>query len=208
MVIDSPMFNDRIKEGKIRFNTVFLSDRIPSETKIVELKKWSKIFQKSGLTPEIQGNYTGNLSFRSKKGFVITASGLKNKQNLFDNCFVYVKAYLEKSNTFFVEGKNLPSSESIMHHLIYEKCEKINAVFHGHNEIIVTNATKLKLPTTEKEYKSGTIELAKEVLKVLENNKIIILKNHGFVTLGTTMKEAGEETLFILTKAMQQISSK
>ncbi len=56
MVIDSPMFNDRIKEGKIRFNTVFLSDTISSETKIVELKKWSEIFQKSGLTPELKGN--------------------------------------------------------------------------------------------------------------------------------------------------------
>ena len=77
MVIDLPMSNDRIKEGKIRFNTVFLSDKIPHETKIAELKEWSEIFQQSGLTPEIQGNYTGNLSFRSKKGFVVTASGPK-----------------------------------------------------------------------------------------------------------------------------------
>jgi len=38
----------------------------------------------------------------------------------------------------------------------------------------------------------GTIELAKEVLKVLGNNKLIVLKNHGFVSLGATMKEAGE----------------
>jgi L-fuculose-phosphate aldolase len=206
MVIDSPMFNDRIKEGKIRFNTVFLSDKIPRETKIVQLKKWSKIFQKSGLTPEIQGNYTGNLSFRSKKGFVITVSGLRNKENLTDDCFVYVKSYSKKSNTFFVEGKNRPSSESIMHYLIYDKSKNINAVFHGHNEIIITNASKLNLPTTEKDYESGTIELAKEVLKVLENNKIIVLKNHGFVSVGTTMKEAGEKTLFTLTKAKQQIS--
>ena len=200
------MFNDKLKEGKIRFNTVFLSEKIPIEPKIVELKKWSKIFQKSGLTPEIQGNYTGNLSFRSRKAFVITASGLQNKENLTDDCFVLVKSYLEKNNTFFVEGKNMPSSESIMHHLIYEKSEKINAVFHGHNEVIVTKASKLNLPTTEKEYESGTIELAKEVLKVLENNKIIILKNHGFVTLGTTMKEAGEKALFTLTNAKQQTS--
>ena len=58
--------------------------------------------------------------------------------------------------------------------------------------VIVTNAEKLKLPVTEKEYESGAIELAKEVLKVLGDNKVIVLKNHGFVSLGRIMKEAGE----------------
>ncbi|MCJ7614503.1 class II aldolase/adducin family protein [Candidatus Bathyarchaeota archaeon] len=190
-----------MKEGKIRFNTVFVSDKIPSDAKILELKEWNKTFQKRGLTPEVQGNYTGNLSFRSKEGFVITASGLKNKENLADDCFVYVKAYAEQTNTFFVEGKTKPSSESIMHHLIYEKCEDINAVFHGHNDVIVTNASKLGLPVTEKEYESGTIELAKEVLNVLGNNKLIVLRNHGFVSLGTTMKEAGEQALVTLNRS-------
>jgi len=190
-----------MKEGKIRFNTVFVSDKISVDAKIVELKDWSEQFQKNGLTPEVEGNYTGNLSFRSGEGFVITASGLKNKENLADDCFVYVKDYDKKSNTFYVEGKKKPSSESIMHHLIYETCKDINAVFHGHNDTIVTNAEKLKLPVTEKEYESGTIELAKEGLKVLGDNKVIVLKNHGFVSLGTTMKEAGERALATLTRS-------
>ena len=190
-----------MKEGKIRFNTVFVSDLIPGDTKLVELKKWSKIFQESGLTPEVQGNFTGNLSFRSKEGFVITASGLKDKQDLEDICFVYVKTYDEKYNTFFVEGQTKPSSESIMHHLIYKTCREVNAVFHGHNDKIVAYAEKLGLPVTEKEYESGTVELAKEVLKVLGNNKLIVLRNHGFVSLGNKMKEAGELALTTLNKA-------
>jgi len=188
-----------MKEGKIRFNSVFISDKIPSDAKNMELKEWSEKFQKNGLTPEFEGNYTGNLSFRSKEGFVITASGLKNKENLTDACFVYVKDYYQKTNTFYVEGKKKPSSESIMHYLIYKTCKDINAVFHGHNDLIVKNSDKLKLPITKKEYEWGTIELAKEVLKVLDDNKLIVLKNHGFVSLGKTMKEAGELALFILT---------
>ena len=92
-----------MKEGKIRFNTVFVSDKISSDAKIVELKEWSEKFQKNGLTPEVEGNYTGNLSFRSREGFVITASGLKNKKNLADDCFVIVQAYDEQTNTFIVE---------------------------------------------------------------------------------------------------------
>ena len=180
-----------MKEGKIRFNSVFISDKIPSDAKNMELKEWSEKFQKNGLTPEFEGNYTGNLSFRSKEGFVITASGLKNKENLTDACFVYVKDYSQKTNTFYVEGKKKPSSESIMHYLIYKTCKDINAVFHGHNDLIVKNSDKLKLPITKKEYEWGTIELAKEVLKVLDDNKLIVLKNHGFVSLGKNMKEAG-----------------
>ncbi len=194
-----------MKEGKVRFQTVFASDEAPSVPKMVELKAWSGQFEKYGLTPEVEGNYTGNLSFRLKGGFVITASGLKNKENLTDDCFVYVKSYNAKTNTFVVEGKRKPSSESIMHHLIYENCEGINAVFHGHNDQIVADAEKLQLPVTKLEYKSGTIELAKELLKVITDNKMVVLKNHGFVALGNTMKEAGELVLATLKESKKQI---
>ncbi|MCW4014810.1 MAG: class II aldolase/adducin family protein [Candidatus Bathyarchaeota archaeon] len=189
-----------MKEGKIRFNTVFVSDKVPSDAKIVELKEWSEKFQKNGLTPVVEGNYTGNLSFRLKDGFVITASGLKNKENLADNCFVNVKAYDEKANTFFVEGKKKPSSESIMHHLLYKANKEINAVFHGHNDNIVSHAEKMSLPITETEYESGTIELAKEVLKVMGNKELIVIRNHGFVSLGKNMKKAGELALHTLNQ--------
>ncbi len=190
-----------MNEGRIRFNSIFVSDQSPRDPRIEELKEWCGEFQKNKLTPEVEGNYTGNLSFRSGEGVVITASGLKSKENLADNCFVYVKDYEGQSNTFYVEGKKHPSSESIMHHLIYKTCEDINAVFHGHNNVIVKNADELKLPVTEKEYESGTIELAKEVLKVLGDNKVVVLKNHGFVSLGTTMKEAGELALATLNRS-------
>ena len=197
-----------MKEGKIRFNTVFVSDRIPHDAKLEKLKKWNKTFQKSGLTPEVQGNYTGNLSFRSKEGFVITASGLKDKQDLEDVCFIYVKAYDEENNTFFVEGQTKPSSESIMHHLIYKACMDVKAVFHGHNDIIIAHAKELGLPVTEKEYESGTVELAKEVLKVLGDNRLIVLRNHGFVSLGNTMEEAGELALATLNQAKSTYAAK
>lgn len=190
-----------MKQGKIRFNTVFISDRIPSDNKLEELKKWSKTFQESGLTPEVKGNFTGNLSFRSKDGFVITASGLKDKENLEDICFVFIKAYNQEENTFFVEGQTKPSSESIMHHLIYKAYLDVNAVFHGHNDAIVACADELGLPITEKEYESGTVDLANQVLKVLRDHKLIVLRNHGFVSLGNNMKEAGELALATLNEA-------
>jgi len=196
-----------MKEGRIRFNTVFVSDQALSDARIDELKEWCERFQRNGLTPEFEGNYTGNLSFRSGEGFVITVSGLKSKENLTDDCFVYVKDYEEQSNTFYVEGKKQPSSESVMHSLIYTSHEEVNAVFHGHNDTIVANAKKLGVSVTEKEYDSGTIALAKEALKVLGDNNLIVLKNHGFVSLGRTMKEAGELALATLKRSKDRQTS-
>ena len=194
---------DKMQEGKIKFNTIFVSDNVPVDSKIEELKYWCKIFQKNGLTPEVEGNYTGNLSFRVEQGFVITASALKNKENLTDDCFVLVKEYSPKTNTFYVEGKKKPSSESIMHQMIYDANKEVQAVFHGHNDVIVKSAEKLGLPLTGKEFASGTIGLAKEVLKILGDNKLIVLKNHGFVSLGKLMNEAGELTLATLRDSEQ-----
>ncbi|MFA5364728.1 MAG: class II aldolase/adducin family protein [Candidatus Bathyarchaeia archaeon] len=190
-----------MKEGKIRFNTVFGSDATPSDAKLLELKQWCEKFQKNGLTPEVEGTYTGNLSFRSNEGFIITASGLRDKENLTDDSFVYVKSYDEKTNTFIVEGKKRPSSESIMHYRLYKANNEVDAVFHGHSNIIVANAKKLDLPITEKEYESGTPELATEVTKGLGNNAGVVLKNHGFVTVGKTMKQAGDLALDLLNRS-------
>ena len=77
----------------------------------------------------------------------------------------------------------------------------VNAVFHGHNEAIVKNADRFGLPITHVEYDSGTIALAEEVLKVLDNNRFIVLKNHGFVSVGKDMREAGEIALDVLNQS-------
>jgi len=200
---DKPRLRDWMKEGKIRFNLTFVSAQVPSDARIDELKEWCERFQKAGLTPEFEGNYTGNLSFRSKEGFVITASGLKSKQNLSNDCFVHVKSYDRQGNTVYAEGRKQPSSESVMHYLIYETRREVNAVFHGHNKAIIMNAEKLGFPVTEREHEPGTIALAEEALKALDNKNLVVLKNHGFVSVGDTMEEAGELALATLKRSKE-----
>jgi L-fuculose-phosphate aldolase len=165
-------------------------------------------FQRNGLTPEFNGNYTGNLSFRSREGLVITASGLKSKQNLSYDCFVNVQNYDQQSNTVYIEGRRQPSSEAIMHYSIYKTRKEVNAVFHGHNKAIVMNSSKFGFAVTEREHEPGTIDLAKEVLKTLNNKNLIVLKNHGFVTVGRTMKEAGELALTTLKRCRKATNLK
>ncbi len=190
-------------EGRIRFNTVFVSEKPVNDKKMGELAEWCERFQNLGLTPDFEGKCTGNLSFRLKDGFVVTASGLETKENLCGDCFVYVKHFDEQKKQVFVEGKRNPSSEAMMHFLIYRERKDVNAIFHGHNNSILINADKLGLPVTENEEDYGSIELAKEALKALGESNLVVLKNHGFVSVGKTMEEAGELALSALKQSEQ-----
>ncbi len=176
---------------RVKFKTIFISDEVPDDKEIEGLKHWCNQFHKNNLTLPKEGASTGNLSCRIEDGFLITATTLKTKENLSNDSFVRVVNYDVYKNTIYAEGTQEPSCESIMHFLIYNTRGDVNAIFHGHDQSIVKNAEKLKLPVTEDEAPPGTIELANEVLSVLENN-FIVIKNGGFVSLGETMKEAGE----------------
>jgi len=190
-----------VAEKRVKFKTIFVSDEVPNDRGIEDLKKWCNQFHKNNLTLPSKGAATGNLSFRTDDGFIITASMLKTKENLNNDSFVYVDNYDVEKNTIYAEGKREPSCESIMHFLIYNTRGEVNAIFHGHDNSIVKNAEKLKLPVTEEEAPPGTIELANEVLAVLGDNNFIVVKNGGFVSLGKTMKEAGELVIKIHKKA-------
>ena len=51
------------------------------------------------------------------------------------------------------------------------------------------------IPITEKEYPTGTLEQAKEVLRCLKDSNIVIIKNQGVIFVGSSAKEV-EELLF------------
>jgi len=190
-------------EKRVKFKTIFISDEIPDEKEIEELKQWCNQFHKNNLILPINNASTGNLSFRSDDGFIITATTLETKENLNNDSFVRAINYDVYKNTFYVEGKKEPSSESIMHFLVYNSRDDINAIFHGHSKPISNNAEKLGLTTTKNEVPPGTIELANEVLDVIEENKIIVIKNAGFVSFGRTIKEAGDLAIKTHLKALK-----
>jgi len=192
-----------MQEKRVKFKTIFISDEVPNHKNIEELKHWCNQFHKNNLTLPIDGASTGNLSFRTEDGFIITGTTLKTKENLSNDSFVYVDNYDVYSNTFYVEGKLEPSCESIMHFLIYNTQGDVNAIFHGHDNSITKNAEKLKLPVTEEKQPPGTMEVTNEVLAVLDNNNFIVIKNGGFVCLGRTMKEVGELALNTWKKAQK-----
>ena len=175
----------------VRFKTVFLGKTPPDDERTDRLIYWTKRFDQLGLAPKS----AGNLSFRTKQGFIITATGVALRAADKENLVEVLKVEIEPAQiVLHVKGKAIPSKESVLHSGIYDARSEINAVFHIHDELVVGLADELKLPCTQGEQPRGSYELAKEVDRVLdltEDTKYLVVRNHGIVAMGETLEEAG-----------------
>lgn len=188
-----------------KFKTAFLQKAIPKNKKSKELIRWCKIFSDNNLAPVLKNYSCGNLSCRTKKGMIITASGIdlgKAKEK------DLVEVVGCNKNKFAVEAIGLrePSSESFIHFGIYEIREDVNAIFHGHSKIILRHSKELGFVETKRQQPYGTIALLKEINNILKNNKYIILKKHGFIAMGRSMGEAGRIALknYLFAKELEE----
>jgi len=183
----------------VKFHTNMVGQSAPHSERINEIRKWAKIFNDNNLTPIVDGGIScGNLSFRLKSGenkFIVTASQTGFYHELSDSDFVQVIDCNFDQKVVFALGEREPSSESMLHFAIYKSRPEVNAIFHGHSDEILANVENLKLVETVQEQPYGTAELAQEVLKVLGDNNFVVIKNHGFVSLGSSYDEAGNNAL-------------
>lgn len=124
-----------------------------------------------------------------------------------------------------VEGQYKPSIETPMHIEIYKHRPDINAIVHVHSPyatafavahkpipvILEETAQVIGHPIKVADYAiCGSYELAREVTKCINNNeKAVLLANHGLVALGKDTKEAlkicfiAEKTAMIAIYATQ-----
>ena len=189
----------------VKFRTEIISKEVPRDPRIKELKYWCREFHRYNLTPPHKSGSCGNLSFRlenDKDPFIITGSRIGLKDVLFDNCFVKVSSIDLETCIVRARGTREPSSESMLHFAIYHRRKDINAIFHGHSQKILSCVNKLKIPETKQEEPYGSIKLVQSVLEVLDNKSFLVIKKHGFISLGRTMKEAGELALQICRKCI------
>jgi ribulose-5-phosphate 4-epimerase/fuculose-1-phosphate aldolase len=175
----------------IKFEVNYFFQKILQDEKIKDLIHWCNVFDKQGFTPSYGKGNSGNLSFRTEKGFIITCTGCFYNQMDYKN-FCEVLSVDFANHVVNVIGTADPSSETFLHYLIYKKRKDINAVFHGHFNLFFGLKN---VPITDKEMPYGTIELAHEVEKIADRSDFLMIKNHGFVSLGKTMEQAGELAL-------------
>ena len=187
----------------VKFSTIFESKNICFDQRVEKLKEWCNIFHKKNLAPPYEGGSAGNLSFRLSPNcsqFIITGTKIGLKEKLDYTHFVKVNNVDFQNNKVFVEGEREPSSESMLHFLIYSKRNDVFAIFHGHSNEILANTEKLQIAVTEQEQPYGSLALVAEAQKMIEKHDFFVLKNHGFFSLGSSMEVAGNETLKVLDK--------
>lgn len=185
----------------VKFRTILKDAEPPSDSRMEELRYWCKTFHEKNLTPPYPGGSYGNLSFRIKTGennFIITGTSIGLKDNLDDDCFVKVTGCDLEKKIIFAEGRRCPSSESMLHYSIYNARPYVQAIFHGHAKEFLSNANNLNCSETATVEPYGSIELVNSVLNILGYQNFFIIKNHGFVSLGNSMKETGERCLTLL----------
>lgn len=162
----------------------------------------------------------GNVSARSDSHhLIITPSGMDyNVLTPEDMIVVDMEGQV-------VEGEYKPSIETPMHIAIYKQRPDVKAIVHVHSPyatafavahkpipvILEETAQVIGHPVKVANYAMcGTDELAREVTKcITENEKAVLLANHGLVALGKDLKEAlkvcfiAEKTAMITIYAAQ-----
>ena len=140
----------------------------------------------SSLPDDCVKGIAGNVSVRLEDGILISTSGSKLQCLEIEEHFSKVVSDAHE-NTVRYYGKNIPSSETKMHLLIYENRPDIYYCFHVH----LPNIHKLQLlnrfSVTSKFLSYGTFDLAKETVNSLGAGDIVIIRDHGIVVVGTDL---------------------
>ena len=179
--------------------------------------KISSYLYEKGLVP----GKSGNISIRYKKDeyerIAVTPSGLSLK-SLAEKDIVIVDL---DENKIYDDAKT-PTSELLMHLKIYKARKDINAIVHTHSPIATGFAfagEKIERiegfgPIKDRfihyidHYDPGSVELAEAVSKGLEKTDVVILKEHGIVSIGKNLDEASLLSEFIEESAKTQFVKK
>ena len=180
-----------------KFKTVFAKKAAPEDPRIDELIRWCRRFAELGLAP----GGSGNMSFRSRNGFIVSRTAGHLGLLKADEFTEVLKTDLSRQE-LTVMGRHEPSSESMMHAAIYLARPEVSAVFHGHHDKILRQGKRLGLPVTGCEQPYGTPEIVQEILQILGQHHFFLIRNHGFVSLGRSMDEAGQHAEAVLTKLL------
>ena len=177
--------------GGVIFSSIFLDKTSPDDPRIDEMAQWGKKIRESGAVHGVEGN----LSFRTKLGFIINGTGMV-LDNINKDTVVEVRGVVFGLNrpSVYVKGVVVPSMETLLHSGIYEALPEVNAIFHTHDNAVLKVTDKLGIPSTGTEQPAGSIELVQEAVNLIKLNdsvRYFVLKNHGIIALGATMAEAG-----------------
>lgn len=159
-----------------------------------DIIRWARLLNEKGF---VSGR-SGNISYRVSDQEILITAHDSYLGYLEDNEVVSVN-FKENSSR---DKANL-SSERLMHFSIHQKIADAKVVVHAHPSYATAffhYFDKLEIFSFEgKFYLSNVAVIAQEtptvtdldpVIKALENNNIVVLKNHGVISIGSDFKQA------------------
>ncbi len=179
----------RLLDGYIgvKFEAIQSSEELPHET-----TDFYRVFKRTcdrlkahNMTPA----NAGNLSIRYTDGLIISASGC-NLGRIEQDELIFVEHCDAETKRVLYRGPIKPSSESIMHWLIYEDRQDAQAIIHAHDEFAtLPELLAGQVEESKREEPYGTIELARMAIETFQRaERIIVLKNHGYIAIGPDLE--------------------
>jgi len=173
----------------VKFQTIQLNESLPSGfDKLFPLfKECADLAKEHGMVPQNAGNF----SMRFAGGMAITTSGA-NLEMLEEDEVVFLKSCSMEDMKVEYIGANKPSSESLLHYSILQCRPDADAVVHVHN-IPPSEVLAGVVKETPREEAYGSAELAAATCETLgKDEKLIVMKNHGYVAVGPTLMDAAK----------------
>lgn len=175
----------------VKFRAIQCSEEVPPETSgfYTLFKRICDRLKVHDMTPA----NAGNLSIRYRDGLIITASG-SNLGNFEENELIFVKKCRMEDELVLYHGPIKPSSESIMHWLIYKKRPEAAAVIHAHDEFATCSELLVgEIEESNREEPYGSVELANMAIEMFSRaEKIFVLKNHGYIAVGPDLDSTSD----------------
>lgn len=182
--------------GNLQFQTFYVSKEVSNCPLIAKAIEFGKEFEKKNLSFNLDQII---ISFKFGKRVLINADDT-NIKDLKRKDFLEIIDYDPLKKVMLLMGSKTPRINSSVHWLIHHARSEINAVIQI-NDSNLAEKLENKLPITEKNYPAGTLELAKEVLKLLRNTKKIIIREEGVLFVGNSIEDLEEQTLKILEES-------
>lgn len=168
-----------------------LPAQLLDDPRLDELEAWGKRLAGLGISPAA----SGNLSCRSDRGFLITATGVPLDEIQQEHWVAVTRVSPMANGSLRIESRGLhePSRDAGVHAAVYDRLPDAMAVFHLHPDYLDELSVGLVLPTTRDYHKAGTAESVAEIERSIEpGTNYLVIVDHGIVTWEATVDAAGQ----------------
>jgi ribulose-5-phosphate 4-epimerase/fuculose-1-phosphate aldolase len=156
------------------------------------LSGWGERFDRLGISP----GASGNLSVRSDRGFIISRTEVELSRIGRDDWVEVTGMVRQPDGSLIVEyhGDHIPSRDAFVHGTVYARRAEAQAIFHLHDQSMLTAAPNLGIPSTEEFFPAGTDGSVRQIERFLDSHpgvQYFVLVEHGIVAWAGDLDSAG-----------------